>query len=165
MQPLLWGGCKSVAEMCPPYTAAELCQTPAPYITVRGWTSTARRACAYHCHCDKKQQFTRFDVWIMRDMASSLVSQVKSRDSNASTLATLKVPSIEYLQKFSVFLRQCGILLSRDISMYATRFGGSAETTVHYGKNIDFLFPDVDYDDPSRYHNAVAAASNLTVRV
>lgn len=153
-QPLLWGGCKSVAETCPPYTAAEFpgCKSPHPYISVRGWTTTARRTCTYHCHCDQKHQFKRFDVWMMRDMASSLISQIQTRDNDIANFATLKVPSLEYLQKFSLFLHQCGVVLSRELSLYATRSAGSAETTVIYGRNMDFLLEeDDDYDDSYIY--------------
>lgn len=141
---LLYGPCTSVVEMCPPLRPSERIsglRSSSPYLTVRGWTSTAKKRCAYHCHCKMKYQFERYEVWMMKDMATSLIHQIKSRDSEVGNFAILKVPSFGFLEKFHQFLNQCGVITYREMSMVMTRRAGAAESTVTYTRNMDFLFP------------------------
>lgn len=144
--PLLYGPCTSVAEMCPPLSPSERIsglRSSSPYLTVRGWTSTAKKRCAYHCHCKMKMkyQFERYEVWMMKDMANSLINQIKRRDSEVGNFAVLKVPSFGFLEKFHQFLQQCGVITDREMSMVLSRSARAAESTVRYTRNMDFLFP------------------------
>lgn len=141
---LLYGPCMSVAKMCPLFTQSESMSgmhNPSPFLTVVDWTSTARKRCVYHCHCKKKKQFERWEVWMMRTMASSLVDQIKMRTSNYSKFAVLKVPSLAFLHKFNSFLRQCGVHLSNKMTIFVPRrSAGSTEDTVIYRRNTEFYY-------------------------
>lgn len=145
--PLLYGPCTSVAEMCPPLSPSERIsglRSSSPYLTVREWTSTAKKRCAYHCHCKMKYQFERYEVWMMKDLAFSLIYQIKRRDSEVGNFAVLKVPSFGFLEKFHQFLQQCGVITDREMSMVLSRSAGAAESTVRYTRNMDFLFRDTN---------------------
>jgi len=74
-------------------------------------------------------------------MASSLINQIKGRNSEVGNFAILKVPSFGFLEKFRKFLDQCGVITYREMSMVLTRRAGAAESTVTYTRNMDFLFP------------------------
>ena len=143
---LLYGPCTSVVEMCPPLSPSERIsglRSSSPYLTVRGWTSTAKKRCARHCHCKMKKQFEIYEVWMMRTMASSLIDQLKMRKSAYSKFAVLKVPSLAFLHKFNSFLRQCGVQLSSKMTIFIPRrTAGAAEDTVIYRRNTEFYLRD-----------------------
>lgn len=145
--PLLYGPCTSVAEMCPPLSPGERIsglRSSSPYLTVREWTSTAKKRCVYHCHCKMKHQFERYKMWMMKDMANSLINQIRRRDSEVGNFAVLKVPSFDFLGKFHQFLDQCGVITDREMAMVLSRSAGAAESTVRYTRNMDFLFRGTD---------------------
>ena len=141
IQSILYGPCTSVEEMCPPFrtSGGVGLRSSSPYLTVRGWTSTAKKRCTFHCHCETKHPFERYEVWMMKTLATSLITQIKLRESEFSKFAVLKMPSLEYLQTFHLFLKQCGVCISREMSVFITRTSSPTDTSVIYQKCYDFL--------------------------
>lgn len=146
--PLLYGPCTSVAEMCPPLSPGERIsglRSSSPYLTVREWTSTAKKRCVYHCHCKMNVRFERYEVWMMKDLANSLVNQIRMRKKENRKLAVLKMPSLTFLQRFNDFLRQCGVLTSSNMSIFVNRNAPSAENTVTYHKTLTEMNSGYDF--------------------
>lgn len=92
-----------------------------------------------------KYQFERYKMWMMKDMANSLINQIRRRDSEVGNFAVLKVPSFDFLEKFHQFLQQCGVITDREMAIVLSRrSAGAAESTVRYTRNMNFLFRGTD---------------------
>jgi len=87
-----------------------------------------------------EKQFETHEVFVMRCMATSLITQIKNRSTNDHIIAELKVPNLHFLTRFHEFLRQCGVVMTTKISIFVHKVYDSPATdntdsVVLYRKN------------------------------